>query len=158
MMSPVKVCWTWLMCVNKPRFYWWELSSRLHHHSPPPFLAVPSSDGVCIGDISQHQPCSKIAEYLQLVLVLLLVSPRVECIPVDVNKKQRLKYIFLFTCSTCIYLQLMPQILYWVCIWAFWRGPPPGYVLLSEKGLCVTRCVLWVIVLHKAMPIRIGLV
>lgn len=145
--SPVKVCWTWLICVNKPCFYWWELSSQLYHHSLPPFLVVPSSDGTCIGDISQRQPCS---EYLQLVLVLSLVSPCIKWILADVNKKQHLKYILLFTCMY-IYLQLMPQILYWVCSHL-------GFLEGSFTWLCFAQWkrLVRVIVLHKAMPIIIG--
>ena len=46
-------------------------------------------------------------------------------------------------------LELMPKVLNWVEVGTFQRGTPPVDVVLLEEGLCSSRGMLRVIVLHK---------
>ena len=45
----------------------------------------------------------------------------------------------------------MPNVLNWIGVQAFRRGPPPVDTMLIKKGLCTSRGVFGIIVLHKTM-------
>ena len=48
-------------------------------------------------------------------------------------------------------LQFMPNVLNWIEVRAFRRGPPPVDAMLFKKGLGMSRGVFGIIVLHKTM-------
>ena len=77
-----------------------------------------------------------------------------DCLPKFQNTLYQLIFSVWLYLPSKIFFKLVPQILDRVHVWAFrWSPPPIDSLLLKELG-DPAGGMLWVIIMHEAMPIR----
>ena len=67
-------------------------------------------------------------------------------------------YIYSYaSTSTAMHLQFMPQIFYWISIWALRGGFPPVDGMVHENMLGTPRRMFGIVILHESMSSRINI-
>ena len=73
--------------------------------------------------------------------------------PETLNSCNKFLFRLGFNLSPNILLQLVPHVLYGVCVVGLWRRLPPMNIVVKHELPCKPRCMFGIIVLHVMMSI-----